>query len=145
MLAISPSSTWPSHRSPTNFSPTTVASQLLPPRLRNWFGMSVGNADLYHDDDGNLRITVDLPGFDPDDIDIQWHNGRLTITAAHTDDHADDTLTQWRSKNYHQTFQTPDDIEPDAITAEYQNGVLDLTIPLPEDAMPDTHQIEINT
>lgn len=115
-------------------SPTSWTSGIdLPSRF---FGTGSDDYELY-EEDGQFVLGVELPGFEPDEIDVNWYEGRLNVSAEHEDD------ARGRKRTYHRTFRMPKEIEPDEITAEYRNGVLEVTLPIMEGALQRGHTIEV--
>ena len=102
--------------------------------------------DIY-EEDGALRVRASLPGFDTDDIDIQVHEGVLTINAKHTaEDKTDDG--RWYRRERHissvsRRIALPGVVQDAEVDAELTNGVLTLSLPLQE--KPQPRQIEIRT
>ncbi|MFB6092956.1 MAG: Hsp20/alpha crystallin family protein [Haloquadratum sp.] len=87
-----------------------------------------GNADyeLYEEDD-EFVLAVEMPGFERDEIDLAWDDGVLNIAAEHVDE------DRGRKRTYHRRLRFPKDVDDDAITATYSNGVLEVTLPLEEE------------
>jgi len=79
--------------------------------------------ELYEEDD-EFVLTVELPGFDREEIDLAWDNGVLNIAAEHTDD------DRGRKRTYHRRFRFPKDIDEAEIAASYNNGILEVTLPV---------------
>ncbi|WP_049923967.1 Hsp20/alpha crystallin family protein [Halopiger djelfimassiliensis] len=79
--------------------------------------------ELYEEDD-EFVLTIDMPGFETDEIDLAWDEGVLNIAAEHVDDE------RGRKKTYHRRFRFPKDIADDEIVAEYTNGVLEVALPI---------------
>lgn len=102
--------------------------------------------DIY-EEDGALRVRASLPGFDKDDIDIQVHEGVLTINAKHTaGDKTEDG--HWYRRERHissvsRRIALPGVVQGAEVDAELTNGVLTLSLPLQE--KPQPRQIEIRT
>jgi HSP20 family protein len=117
--------------------PTTDSSWMqsldLPSKL---FGDSSTGYELYEEDD-EFVLTLDLPGFDTEEIDLGWEDGVLNVSAQHVDDR------RGRKKTYHRRFRFPKEIDEDAIEASYQNGVLEVTLPIREEAMARGREIPI--
>ena len=105
----------------------------LPSRL---FGTDGNDYELY-EQDGNFVLTVELPGFEREAIDVNWYDGRLNISAEQNDEDRN------RHRTYHRTFRMPKEIEPDDIEAEYTNGVLEVRLPVLEGAAPRGTAIEV--
>lgn len=95
----------------------------LPSRL---FGTGSDDYELY-EADGEFVLSVEMPGFDPAEIDVAWYEGRLNIAAEHEDDR------RGRRETYHRSFRFPSEVDEDRIEATYRNGVLEVTLPAVED------------
>ncbi|MFB6300689.1 MAG: Hsp20/alpha crystallin family protein [Halobacteriales archaeon] len=104
--------------------PTTASSWIqnldVPSRL---FELDGTDYELFEEDD-EFVLSVEMPGFETDGIDVNWYEGRLTISAEHEDEMRD------AKRTYHRTFRMPKEIDPEGITAEYTNGVLEVRLPV---------------
>jgi HSP20 family protein len=105
---------------PTTDPNTWTQSLDLPSRL---FGTGGDDYELYEEDDAFV-LSVEMPGFDPAEIDVNWYDGRLNVAAEHVDE------GRGRKRTYHRTFRLPKDVDEDAIEAAYENGVLEVTLPI---------------
>lgn len=99
--------------------------------------------DMYRVDD-NYVIHADLPGMDPGSIDVHVEHGMLTLTAHRTEPPEENV--QWLTSErfsgvFRRQISLGEDVDSDRISATYDNGVLNLTIPLHERAKP--RQIEV--
>ena len=84
-------------------------------------------------------IHLDLPGVDPDSIDVTVERNTLTVTAQRNI--ADPEEGQWVSRErpsgtFVRRFQLGDGLSTDQIDAGYDHGVLTITIPVAEAAKP---------
>jgi HSP20 family protein len=100
--------------------------------------------DLYKVDD-HYMLVADLPGADPGSIDISVDNGTLTLSAQRSA--PSDEGVQWLSSErfagtYRRQLSLGEGIDISRITADYDNGVLTLTIPLAERAKPRKIEVE---
>ncbi len=85
-------------------------------------------------------IHADLPGVNPEDIDVNMENGVLTIKGEKN------TEAKTQKDNYkrveriygsfYRRFSLPDTADNDAINAKAKNGVLDIVIPKREAVKP---------
>jgi HSP20 family protein len=93
------------------------------------FGTDSFGSDDYelYEEDGEFVLTIDVLGFDREEIDLAWDDGVLDVAAEHVDDE------RGRRKTYHRRFRFPKDVDEDAITARYENGALEVTLPALED------------
>jgi HSP20 family protein len=89
-------------------------------------------ADVVENDDAYL-VHMDLPGFEKDNIDISYHEGRLTIKGhreTKTEENADKFKSVERSSgSFCRNFSFPDIIDSENLTAKYNNGVLEVRAP----------------
>lgn len=92
--------------------------------------------DLY-EEDGEFVLTVNLPGFDPEEISVSWDEGVLNVAAEHSDE------DRGHQKTYHRRFRFPKEIGEEEIEAKYNNGVLEVMLPLEEDAVVHGTEIPI--
>src|ERR1041384_7919798 len=67
--------------------------------------------NVKHSDDGTI-ITVDMPGVDPDDLDLTFEAGTLSITGKRGE------------QTYHYSVALGDTIDPNQIDAQLDKGVL---------------------
>lgn len=79
------------------------------------------------------EIEVIAPGFDKDDIEISVHQGILSIKADKKVKHESVDKEYIRHEYNHQmlerSFQLPDNVDADAVSARYENGILYLRLP----------------
>jgi len=92
----------------------------------------------------NYVLRFDLPGIDSERMEIVAENSTLTIRAErHSDapDGAEFVVAERPSGAYSRQIMLGDGLDVDAVTAEYRDGVLVVTIPVAEQAKP--RRIEI--
>ena len=77
-----------------------------------------------------VRVIVELPGVDRDDIDLRSEDSELTISV--------DT----ERKKFCKRLELPCDVRPDSAKAEYRNGVL--TVVMDKAMRPQGKKIAIN-
>ena len=84
------------------------------------------------------RITVEVPGMEKDDIDIEVKDNVLTISGEKKEEKREEEGTFYRRERrfgkFSRSINLPNDINVDGISAEYKNGVLTLTLPKTEEA-----------
>lgn len=95
------------------------------PTASRLFDAVADDAELY-EDDGEFVLTVELPGFAEDDIDVRWRDDRLHVTAEQEDER--------RSRRYARSFSFPRQVDDEAATATYRNGVLEVRLPVVEES-----------
>lgn len=92
-----------------------------------------------YEQDGEFVLSIEMPGFEPEEIDVGWHEGRLTVAAEHDDDRRD------RTRTYRRSFRMPKEIDDENIRARYKNGILDVYLPSVEDATTNGRTIPIES
>jgi len=105
------------------------------PALNVW-----GNAE-------KLVVTAELPGLQPEDLDISVVNNQLTIKGERkADKPAEDAVCHRCERDYGtfvRTVRLPYAVENDKVDARYENGVLSINMPRHEATKPK--RIEIKT
>lgn len=101
--------------------------------------------DLYREGDRYV-LNADLPGIDPGSVDIDVDGQLLTIRAERTT--AEPEGVKWLARerqggSYLRQLNLGQGIDTAAITAHYENGILNVIIPVSERAKP--RKIEITT
>ncbi|HYW99068.1 MAG TPA: Hsp20/alpha crystallin family protein [Candidatus Elarobacter sp.] len=101
--------------------------------------------DIY-ETEHELVVKADLPDVDPKDLDIRVENNVLTIRGERKFEKKVNEENYLRVEraygSFARSFTLANSVNSDAIKADYQNGVLTLTIPKKEEAKPK--QIKIN-
>ncbi|MDD6449024.1 MAG: Hsp20/alpha crystallin family protein [Lachnospiraceae bacterium] len=92
--------------------------------------------------DGNYELEMELPGFKKDDVQLSLENGYLNIRAAHNDnkDEKDKDGKIVRKERYtgavERSFYVGDNITEDDVHAKFEDGMLLITLPDPEQKKP---------
>jgi len=107
------------------------------------FGISFGlNTDLAEHDDEYV-LTVDLPGFETDEIDLRYDDGVLHLSASHGVSEESESASSRRSRTVTERFALPRQIVAEEIEASYRNGVLEVHLPVVEDGEEHGHRIDV--
>jgi HSP20 family protein len=80
------------------------------------------------DQDGEIVVKAEVPGFDANEIDVQVHNGLLTIQAEKKQKKGNEESC----RSYRRTVSLPCAVKEDKATATCRNGVLELHLPKTE-------------
>ena len=99
--------------------------------------------DAYRHGD-KFFICLDLPGINPDSIDLTAEQNVLTVRAERTGVQADGAqmiVAERPSGTFTRQVFLGETLDTDNITAGYAAGVLTLTIPVREQAKPRTIQV----
>jgi HSP20 family protein len=99
---------------------------------------AVMHADGYRDGDW-FNVDFDLPGVDPDSIDVTVERNVLTVRAERTRHTADDTefvVAERPMGTFSRQLFLGDTLDPDKLEATYDAGVLTIRMPIAEQAKP---------
>jgi len=127
------------------FDPFTELDRLAGTLLSQRQGPRFMPVDLYREGDRYV-LAADMPGIDPGSVDVDVDGQLLTVTAQRTaGDHAGATwLAQERPHGaYRRQFSLGDGVDTEGITANYDNGVLSVVIPVSQRAKP--RRIEVGS
>jgi HSP20 family protein len=104
-----------------NYWPTTLASQI-----------SLPSSELT-EDENNYYLTVELPGVDKENIKIEADEKNLKISGERKEERQKENARQHYSEliygSFGREYRFREAIEEGKIKANYQNGILNLTIP----------------
>lgn len=97
------------------------------------------------EDDRNVIVRASVPGFRKEDIDVEVHNGVLTIKARHSEEHEEKNERFYRRErrvgSMSRRVALPSTVREDQCQATLKDGVLTLHIPKSEDSIPRKVQI----
>jgi len=103
------------------------------------------NVDIFETDQ-EITLLADMPGVTADNLSIDLRDNILTLTgevAPFEDANEEDVLIEYEIGKYHRQFNLSSVIDQSKIDAELNNGVLRLSLPKVEKAMP--RRIEVKT
>lgn len=96
-------------------------------------GMLAPALDVHHDDE-KIEITAELPGVREEDIDLTVEDGALTLRGEKHSEHSDEERG-YRERSYGKFLRRislPPNVDEDACSADFANGVLKITLPTSE-------------
>jgi len=112
-------------------------------------GESVGwtpACDIYEDEEG-VTLRFELAGVDPQDVDVHFENGVLTVKGERR------LEKEEKRENYHRversfgtftrSFSLPGSVDAEKIKAETKNGVLTVALPKKAEAKPRAIQVKV--
>ena len=84
--------------------------------------------------DNTYVVRAELPGMDPDnDIEITVENRTLTIHAERREEHKEAHRSEFRYGSFTRSVTLPDQADTEHITATYDKGILEVSVPVPEE------------
>lgn len=102
--------------------------------------------DIY-EDENNVFVESSLPGIDPKDVEISVENDILTIEGRTEKKSEVDEKNYYRKEvragSFHRSVALPKAVKGEDAKAEYENGMLKITIPKEERAKPKTIKVEV--
>jgi len=93
-----------------------------------------------------VELRFDLPGIDPESIEVTVDRGLLTVSAKRAEEYAEGENPYRRERvmgTFTRRVSLSDTIDAEKIDAAYTNGVLSVRLPLLEKAQP--RKVEIHT
>ena len=98
-------------------------------------------------DDNKLMIRVDLPGIEPENVDVKVAGGFLTIRGAREEKqdtrNAQFYRREMRYGSFERTIPLPEGVKAEALKATYKNGVLELTATIPKEVAAKQVKVEL--
>lgn len=91
------------------------------------------------EDENNYYLEALVPGITPENLDLNLLQGTLTLSGERTE--PDNSGKTWHrhergAGKFMRTVELPDAVEADKIDAEYRDGVLLITLPKRQEALP---------
>ncbi|SLN32747.1 Spore protein SP21 [Roseovarius litorisediminis] len=126
---------WPSIYEPFRSLGTRMADWLAP--------ASDASAD-----DNAYRITVELPGVDEKDIDVQVHEGVVSVTGEKSEEREEKGDTWFFSErqfgSFSRSFRLPADADGEKVDASLKDGVLTISVPKTKPKLPEAKKVKIS-
>jgi HSP20 family protein len=101
--------------------------------------------DVEETEEGYL-VSFDIPGVPEDRIHIEVHDHTLRVSGERNDERKTNEKNVYRVERnfgrFERTFTLPNDVDTDAIEANYEHGVLKLFVPKGEKAKPRTISVK---
>jgi HSP20 family protein len=123
----------------SGFDPFSTMDRLLG---RTGFGEGGSRAlglpvDVYRRDD-EFIVEVDVPGMDPENLDVTVERNMLSITGERPARHGDAAvvLCERPHARFSRQLYLGENLDTAGVKASYDNGVLTITIPVSQQARP---------
>ncbi|WP_112322539.1 Hsp20/alpha crystallin family protein [Oceanibium sediminis] len=97
--------------------------------------------------EGNVEVTVELPGMSEEDIDISLSGDAMTIRGEKKIEHEDERKGVYMSERsygaFYRTVPLPAGLDTDKADAVFKNGVLTVTLPKTAEAQAKVKRIPV--
>ena len=115
--------------------------------VENWIaGIATPAVDMAETDE-SLQIKIDVPGFKPDDIDIEVCRMSLRISGERKEDKEEKGKSfhrvERRAGKFSRTIPLPCAVQENKVHAEYRDGVLSILLPKAEEAR--AHRVKVSS
>ena len=95
--------------------------------------------------DGDVLLRFDVPGIDPESLDVTVDRGVLSVSAKRQEEHAENDKFVVRERTTGtatRRVRLSENLDAEAIEAGYSNGVLEVRIPAL--AQPQPRKVEVH-
>ena len=89
--------------------------------------------------DGDVLLRFDVPGFDPESIEVTVDHNVLSVSAKRQEERTENDKFFVRERSmgsFSRRLYLPKNLNADGVEASYRNGVLEVRIPVVEQAKP---------
>ena len=98
--------------------------------------------------DKSFVLSADIPGLTKKDVKVCVANGKLTVSgerAFQTDQESDNYhYRERRFGTFDRSFNLPENVDEEKISASFKNGILNVTIPKHENILPKEREIKVS-
>lgn len=95
--------------------------------------------------DAAVQVRIDVPGMDPQEIDVRVAQGELQVTGERKEEREEKGKTwhriERRTGSFSRTVSLPCAVQDGEARAEYKDGVLTITLPKSDEAKP--HRVKV--
>jgi HSP20 family protein len=92
-------------------------------------------------------LTADLPGLSQENINLEFEGDVLTLSGERKSAQEDRKEGYYRIEratgSFSRSLTLPEGVDPEAVTAKFDRGVLEVRIPKPEQRKPQTVAIQV--
>ena len=99
--------------------------------------------------ENDVTLRLDVPGIDPEQLEVTVDRGILTISGKRQEERTENDKFFVRERSmgtFTRRLRLPEALNADAVEASYANGVLEVRIPVTEQAKPrkiEVRKVEI--
>ena len=106
----------------------------------------VPTVDMFQRGD-DLVVHAELPGIKRDDINVEVNEGRLTLSGQREQRNEENRGDTYRSErtfgSFYRAIPLPQEADTEHAQARFQDGVLEVTIPVPKQTQPKARKVDV--
>ncbi|MCY1151610.1 MAG: Hsp20/alpha crystallin family protein [Sphaerochaetaceae bacterium] len=115
----------------------------------NSVSVKIPPVDVYEMDDG-YYLDVELPGYSNEDVNVKIENNTLTLSTTDEFNKSLEKVNEETNflvretkmkRSFKRAFSLPKDVDEEAISATFNNGVLNIKLPKSKKLAPKTIEI----
>jgi HSP20 family protein len=95
--------------------------------------------------DAAMLVSVDLPGLDEKDVEVNVTDDMLTIRGEREEKTGSGGFTSQSRRSFHRMIPVPPGVDPEKAEAEFKRGVLTVTLPKTEEAKARVKRIAVKS
>jgi len=124
--------------------------------INNFFGTTAEDQEIYgglrpvvnmEETNDDYQISIELPGMKKDEVKLTFHDGTLSISGEKKagEEVKDGKYHRFERRygKFCRNIDIPSNIVSDKISAEYLDGVLNVTLPKTEEVKPKEIQVKV--
>jgi HSP20 family protein len=111
------------------YRPTSASYEVLNALARDFLSASGTASEMkvrVKEAANEYTLVAELPGVTKDDINVEINGTDVKITAENK---VEENADEWSKRSYARSFTLPAEIDDEKAAAQYENGVLKLTLP----------------
>lgn len=127
----------------------TQGRKAEPSEVNDWNSRTWSPRVDITENETEFQIKADLPEVKKENVSVTVENGTLTIRGERRIENSEgDKTTRYHRVEraygvFTRSFKLPEDAEPEAVKAEFKDGVLVVRLPKQEKARPKSIQVEV--
>jgi len=99
--------------------------------------------------DNDIVVRAELPGLSKDDVKVEVTPEGLVIQGERKREHEEEREGFYRSERmygrFHRLIPMPEGVDTEKVNAQFKDGVLEVTVPIPESMKRKRREIPIKT
>ena len=99
------------------------------------------------ENEGNFKVEIIAPGFDKKDFKLNVDKELLTVSATIENEEVDVTKyfrKEFGNRSFKRSFHLPNTVDLNSVQANYDNGILTITLPKTAEAKAPSRTIEVS-